>query len=233
MTAHTTQKPHQSLLTLVCFNFSAPKINEAQASSQPQPQPPQPPLKPPKEIFIHIDLKGARPQLQFWINFCRLLRDWGGVHGLILEWEDSYPLEVLRMYHQEWAYSRQEAARMTTVAEDCGLKCIPLCQTFGHLEYVLKHFNHLREHPERPDCLVPIESFTDESFGIVTQLIDDVFNICPLAPAIHLGGDEVWHLGSGMRSQDRMERGETKGDLYLKHYSFVIDYVLRKYPGRY
>ena len=121
---------------------------------------------------------------------------------------------------------------MTTVAEDCGLKVIPLCQTFGHLEYVLKHFSHLREHPERPDCLIPIESFTDEAFGIVTQLIDDVFNICPLAPAIHLGGDEVWHLGSGIRSQDRMERGETKGDLYLKHYSFVIDYILRKYPGK-
>ena len=126
---------------------------------------------------------------------------------------------------------RQEAARMTTVAQDCGLGVIPLCQTFGHLEYVLKHYAHLREHPERPDCLVPIESFTDESFGLVTQLIDDVFNICPLAPGVHLGGDEVWHLGSGLRSQERLERGETKGDLYLKHYSFVIDYCLRKYPG--
>ncbi len=132
-----------------------------------------------KQIYIHIDLKGARPQLPFWINFCRLLRDWGGVDGLIMEWEDSYPLEVLRLYPQEFVYSRQEAARMTTVAEDCGLTVIPLVQTFGHLEYVLKHFVHLREHPERPDCLIPIESFTDESFGVVTQLIDDVFNICP------------------------------------------------------
>ena len=50
---------------------------------------------------------------------------------------------------------------MTTVAEDCGLKVIPLCQTFGHLEYVLKHFKHLREHPERPDCLVPIGNVHD------------------------------------------------------------------------
>ena len=82
------------------------------------------------------------------------------MHGLILEWEDSYPLNVLGMYHQEWVYSRQEAARMTTVAEDCGLKVIPLCQTFGHLEYVLKHFKHLREHPERPDCLVPIGKYS-------------------------------------------------------------------------
>ena len=143
--------------------------------------------------FMISPFTGARPQLQFWINFCRVLRDWGDVQGLVIEWEDSYPLEVLRghMYHQDYVYSRQEAARMTTVAEDCGLKVIPLCQTFGHLEYILKHYVHLREHPERPDCLTPIESFTDESFNVVTQLIDDVFNICPLAPAIHLGGDEV------------------------------------------
>ena len=42
------------------------------------------------------------------------------------------------------------------VAEDCGLVVIPLCQTFGHMEYVLKHFSFLRENPERPDCLLPI-----------------------------------------------------------------------------
>ena len=33
--------------------------------------------------YVHIDLKGARPQLHFWINFCRLLRDWGDVQGMM------------------------------------------------------------------------------------------------------------------------------------------------------
>ena len=78
------------------------------------------------------------------------------------------------------------------VAEDCNLVVIPLVQTFGHLEYVLKYFTHLREHPGRPDCLLPIESFGDDSFDTVTQLIDDVVNISPNCPAIHLGGDEVY-----------------------------------------
>ena len=32
--------------------------------------------------YIHIDLKGARFQLHFWINFCRLVRDWGDVKGI-------------------------------------------------------------------------------------------------------------------------------------------------------
>ena len=79
--------------------------------------------------------------------------------GFIMEWEDSYPLNVLQMYPQEWVYSREEAARMVKVAEDCGLIVIPLVQTFGHLEYVLKHFTYLREHPERCDCLIPIGKY--------------------------------------------------------------------------
>lgn len=32
--------------------------------------------------------------------------------------------------------------------------------------------------------------------------------------------------------QERIDLGECKGDLFLKHYSFVIDYILRKYPGK-
>ena len=79
--------------------------------------------------------------------------------GFIMEWEDSYPLNVLQMYPQDWVYSREEAARMVKVAEDCGLIVIPLVQTFGHLEYVLKHFTYLREHPERCDCLIPIGKY--------------------------------------------------------------------------
>ena len=35
--------------------------------------------------YVHIDLKGARPQLHWWINFCRLLRDWGEVRGKHLQ----------------------------------------------------------------------------------------------------------------------------------------------------
>ena len=32
--------------------------------------------------YIHIDLKGARFQLHFWIGFCRMVRDWGDVKGM-------------------------------------------------------------------------------------------------------------------------------------------------------
>ena len=35
-----------------------------------------------------------------------------------------------------------------------------------------------------------------------------------------------------MRSQERIERGETKEDIYLKHYSFIVDYVRNKHPEK-
>ncbi len=86
-------------------------IIEEKKTKDEEEKPALPPLR-----LIHIDLKGARPQLNFWISFCQMLRDWGDVNGLILEWEDSFPLNVLRSFQQDNAYSRVEAVRMVKVS---------------------------------------------------------------------------------------------------------------------
>ena len=59
----------------VTFNISEPKNGHTPPETTPK--------KPSQVNYIHIDLKGARPQLHFWINFCRLCRDWGDVQGKI------------------------------------------------------------------------------------------------------------------------------------------------------
>jgi hexosaminidase len=81
------------------------------------------------------------------------------------------------------------------------LKVIPLVQTFGHLEFVLKHESRtsLREIADFPNCLAAIDvnhCDVDVAFQLVASLIDDFVALTPDCPAIHLGGDEVWHLGS-------------------------------------
>ena len=76
---------------------------------------------------------------------------------------------------------------------------IPLVQTFGHLEFVLKHpsRSHLREVEEFSNCVAPIDvrNDADDVFRFLTSLIDDVVSLTPDCPAVHLGGDEVWLLG--------------------------------------
>ena len=77
---------------------------------------------------------------------------------------------------------------------------IPLVQTFGHMEFVLKSESRrrFREVDDFPNCLSAIDPSlgdNDASFQLVASLIDDFVELTPNCPAIHLGGDEVWHLG--------------------------------------
>lgn len=58
-------------------------------------------------------------------------------------------------------------------ARDLGLEAIPLVQTFGHLEFVLKlePFSGLREVPEIPQALCPS---LNASLALVGRMVDQV-----------------------------------------------------------
>jgi|APCry1669191860_1035381.scaffolds.fasta_scaffold195587_1 hexosaminidase len=80
------------------------------------------------------------------------------------------------------------------------MQVIPLVQTFGHLEFVLKNEcrRSLREVEKFPNCIVAVDARRcndDDAFKLLTSMIDDFVSLTPDCPAVHLGGDEVWHLG--------------------------------------
>jgi len=66
----------------------------------------------------------------------------------ILEWEDMFPYYgELEIISAKDCYSKEDVATMLSLAKENDLKVIPLVQTFGHMEFVLKgpKFKHLRE----------------------------------------------------------------------------------------
>ena len=71
------------------------------------------------------------------------------------------------------AYSEEEVGKVLAAARANGLDVIPLVQTFGHLEYVLKHsqFKELREDPDNYMDLCPLNP---SSMPLVQELIDQV-----------------------------------------------------------
>jgi hexosaminidase len=101
-------------------------------------------------VFVHLDLKGAPPRLPWLLELLPRLRAWGCA-GLLIEWEDSFPFSgVLSLLRAPTAYTHAQVRRLLARAAECELEVIPLVQTFGHMEFVLKHerFAHLRESPD-------------------------------------------------------------------------------------
>jgi len=64
------------------------------------------------------------------------------------EWEDTFPYSGdLETLSAEDCYTKDEVAEILKLAADSDLAVVPLVQTFGHMEFVLKlsQYKHLRE----------------------------------------------------------------------------------------
>lgn len=96
----------------------------------------------------------------------------------MLEYEDMFPysgsLEFIRAGNAYKMAELEELLRYITV--DLKLHLIPLIQTFGHLEFVLKFdkYRHLREMDEFPAVICPSKN---ESFNVIKEMARQVRGI--------------------------------------------------------
>ncbi|XP_061867025.1 hexosaminidase D isoform X4 [Colius striatus] len=185
----------------------------------------------PRRRLVHLDMKGAPPRASYLSEVLPLLRALGAT-GLLLEYEDTFPyagpLEPLRAPH---AYSPAEVRAVLSQAGAQGLEVVPLVQTFGHMEFVLKHkeFAHLREVKVFPNALNP---HREESRALVKAMVDQVMALHQHLKWFHIGCDEVYSLGEGEESKQWLQQqGNTPEKLCLSHIKAVASYVASSYPA--
>ncbi|KAM9296254.1 hexosaminidase D [Gastrophryne carolinensis] len=181
--------------------------------------------------LVHLDLKGAPPKVSYLAEVIPLISRLGA-SGLLVEYEDTFPYDgellPLRAAH---AYSPQEIGEILQLAHIHQLEVIPLIQTFGHMEFVLKHeqFSHLREVPTFPNSLNPHK---DQSLRLLRLMIGQVMALHPAARCLHIGADEVYYLGKGAESDELLRgRGLSVTDIFLSHLRNVAGHVTSSYPG--
>lgn len=91
---------------------------------------------------IHLDLKGAPPSLNYFHHLFPLLHSLN-VTGLLIEYEDVFPYSN-KFTHAAHTYSKEDIRHLLKLAKKYKLEIIPLVQTFGHLEFVLKVYKFFR-----------------------------------------------------------------------------------------
>lgn len=177
----------------------------------------------PKQRVVHFDLKGA-PLL---MPMLKTLIPWLAAHGataILLEYEDVFPLHsslstTAAINH----YTPTQIQELILLCDEHRIEVIPLVQTLGHLEFVLKlpKFSHLREVPEIPQALCPSKN---ESIKLVYELIDQIMHLHPNSRYLHIGCDEVFHMG-----ECELCRSVARENLFLQHVATVAKYSRAKY----
>ncbi|XP_014250389.1 hexosaminidase D-like isoform X2 [Cimex lectularius] len=177
----------------------------------------------PAKRLLHLDLKGAPPKVSYLKKVIQLAKD-SGATGILLEWEDMFPWTgPLANIAAGNAYSKNDIKEILTFSMESDLEVIPLIQTFGHVEFALKHeeFAHLREVPESAQALCPS---LNASLDFVQLLIDQVMELHPHSKYLHIGCDEVFQMGECSRC-----RNQQRENLFLNHVARVAGIVRSKY----
>lgn len=181
--------------------------------------------------LVHLDLKGAAPKVTYLEQIFPLLSSLGA-NGILIEYEDMFPfhgnLEILK---SPYAYSTEEIDKILRLAKTNALEVVPLVQTFGHMEYILKHekFRHLRELEKYPNSLNP---HLPISVSLVKDIVSQVLDKHPKSTWVHIGADEVFHLGDGRESRNWLSQNNGDlGKMFLNHVKEIGNFIIKKYNG--
>lgn len=181
--------------------------------------------------IVHLDLKGAPPKIEYFQLLFPLLKKFGAT-GLLIEYEDMFPYSgQLEEIASPFAYSKDNIAQILQLAKENKLLVIPLVQSFGHFEFVLKHekFKSLCEITGYPSALCPSNP---DSLTAVSMMIDQIMELHPAVQYFHIGADEVYHLGACERCKKKMAAENlTIPQLFFVHIRAVCMHMKVKYPA--
>ncbi|XP_067042986.1 hexosaminidase D-like isoform X1 [Acropora muricata] len=174
--------------------------------------------------LVHLDLKGAPPKMDYLLKILPDFKKWGA-NGLLVEYEDMFPYKgKYKVLQAKSPYREEEIKQLLDAASENEMIVIPLVQTFGHLEFVLKlkEFSHLRETEHFTNSLCPNNK---ESLPMVIQLIDQVLALHPDIEWFHIGGDEVWNLKTcSVCIKDKRDKSE----LFIHHMMPILKHLKDK-----
>uniref|UniRef100_A0A8R1I3I3 beta-N-acetylhexosaminidase n=1 Tax=Caenorhabditis japonica TaxID=281687 RepID=A0A8R1I3I3_CAEJA len=184
----------------------------------------------PQRRIIHLDLKGAPFRPHFFTELFSFFNRIGAT-GVLFEWEDMFPYQGrLREAVNKNAYSLEEVEAILQEAKKHHLQIIPLVQTMGHLEWILKleKFANLREDPRFPQVIC----FSDDSaWQLIQEMVTEVAEVHVKygMPYFHIGADEAYQIGICNASVTRLQKEVTRERLMLWHIARTAEFVKTKY----
>lgn len=167
------------------------------------------------KLIFHFDFNSLQRTKEAVIAELRHVAA-AGYDAVLWEIENAVRFDCCPEIAAPDAFSKLEFREILAEARRLGLEPIPLMQTFGHGEYVLRHdkYRSLREVAERYDCYCPSKPATRAFLKALLHEYLEIFG--PDVKRFHLGGDEAWFYRTCRTCQTREPL-----ELYIEHLEAV------------
>ena len=173
-------------------------------------------------LVLHLDFNTIQMKKEAVVDCLREAAGMG-YNAVLWEIENKVRWETCPECVDPEAFSKDELKQILAEADRFGLEPIPLMQTFGHAEYILRHDKYAdwkESHTNlacycvsRPDVL----AFQKTLLREYLELFGDRVR------RFHLGGDEALAFGTCTRC-----RAFDKMDLYVRHLNAVSEELMAK-----
>jgi hypothetical protein len=173
---------------------------------------------------FHLDLRIQVMTMPALKDFALKLKQ-NGMNTLVMEWEGTYLFQKHPLISNRYAYNKEEIKSFIKYCDSLGIDVIPLQQSFGHVEYILRHerYKHLREDQKDVSQVCPLETEGDKA--LFTDLYTELA-ATHTSRYIHIGGDETYLLGHDAKCKLKAEK-EGKSKLYTDYIKMLCDIVIK------
>lgn len=171
---------------------------------------------------MNFDLRQTYSRPERLVEYLKEFACWK-INAVLIEYEDKFPFDLHpELRHPRHALTAAQFEALRRTARDYFIEIIPLQQSFGHLEYVLRHdrYKGLRETAESTGELCPSRP---ESLTLVTELLQEMMDRHPDSRYIHLGCDEVYSLCECELCRERYEGSRERA--FIAFLNKLIDYA--------
>lgn len=171
---------------------------------------------------VHFDMKSMIPTAEYALTLVDELAE-QGINAVLVEFEDKFPFDVTKGIHHPCAWSKDEFRAFGARCKERNIELIPLMQSIGHLDYILKYpkFRELRDGgPEGTTyqwCIA-----LEETFELWCKMVEELLEVFPDTKIFHIGADEC-----NMKVPCKV-CGENKLDVYIKRVARCAEYIQKK-----
>ncbi|MFA5089361.1 MAG: beta-N-acetylhexosaminidase, partial [Candidatus Omnitrophota bacterium] len=172
---------------------------------------------------LHLDFKGGfstRKHLREMVEKLAGCK----INTLLVEYEDKIVYAKNKKFVSPYALSPSEVAEFLKHCRVHHIQVIPLLQSLGHVEYILRHpaYSHLRE-GENCSQFCPSNP---ASLKLFEECAAELAELHPEAEWFHIGGDETRALGTCPVCKRKADKSG-KTALYVEYITKAIQ-IIRK-----